>query len=491
MKAENIFGNEFYPTPREVVERMLVGYNVSGKVILEPSAGSGNIVDVLMEHGAKEVLACEINTKLRRTLSGKCRLIGEDFLKVSSEQVSHVDMIVMNPPFSNAQEHILHAYDIAPSGCDIVTLCNHDSFIGRTSVGYKQLREIVYKNGSEESFGNCFGESERQTFVEVGCVQLHKYGKEQEEWSGFFMNEDEEEQYLGQQGPGLLPYNFVRDVVGRYIEAVNSFDSVMEASQRINDLTNFVGSKSIIFGASWMDRNKYCQSKITREIYRKELQKDSWRAIFRKFDMNKYLTAELREQMNRFVEKQVEVPFTMKNIYTMINMIVQTHGQRMEQSLGTAFDHICSFSADNNTAGEKWRTNANYMINKKFIVPGVGSYRDYDTSGCVDITYSDYSLSRLEDCMKALCYMTGIEYDEKTMSIRRYFWDHRIPWGTWTEMPFFKIKVYKKGTAHFQFLDDKVWMEFNRRVAKLRGWQLPDNVRTGKYTSTKTKAKTA
>lgn len=35
---ENLFNTEFYPTPKEVIERMMMGENVAGKVILEPSA---------------------------------------------------------------------------------------------------------------------------------------------------------------------------------------------------------------------------------------------------------------------------------------------------------------------------------------------------------------------------------------------------------------------------------------------------------------------
>lgn len=41
----SIFEEEFYPTPKEVIDRMMMGVNVSGKVVLEPSAGSGNIVE--------------------------------------------------------------------------------------------------------------------------------------------------------------------------------------------------------------------------------------------------------------------------------------------------------------------------------------------------------------------------------------------------------------------------------------------------------------
>jgi hypothetical protein len=37
----------------------------------------------------------------------------------------------------------------------------------------------------------------------------------------------------------------------------------------------------------------------------------------------------------------------------------------------------------------------------------------------------------------------------------------------------FRLRGYKKGTMHFEFVDENVWMEFNRRVAKIKGWVIP------------------
>ena len=42
-----MFGKDFYPTPDNVIERMLANVDMYDKVILEPSAGKGNIVDFL------------------------------------------------------------------------------------------------------------------------------------------------------------------------------------------------------------------------------------------------------------------------------------------------------------------------------------------------------------------------------------------------------------------------------------------------------------
>ena len=83
---ESILERDFYPTPEKVIEEMLKGHNVDGKIILEPSAGSGNIVEYLQKNYAKEVIACETNEKLRRIVESKCRVIADDFLKVQRGQ---------------------------------------------------------------------------------------------------------------------------------------------------------------------------------------------------------------------------------------------------------------------------------------------------------------------------------------------------------------------------------------------------------------------
>ena len=36
------------------------------------------------------------------------------------------------------------------------------------------------------------------------------------------------------------------------------------------------------------------------------------------------------------------------------------------------------------------------------------------------------------------------------------------------QQPFFKYKGYKNGNMHFEFSDEKIWHQFNQRVAKLR-----------------------
>jgi len=90
-----MFNKDFYPTPREVIERMLSGIDIANNVFLEPSAGKGNIIDYLNEQGAKEVLSCEINHDLAKIAASKSRLIANDFLAVQATEVSHIHIFVV------------------------------------------------------------------------------------------------------------------------------------------------------------------------------------------------------------------------------------------------------------------------------------------------------------------------------------------------------------------------------------------------------------
>lgn len=482
---QNMFNRDFYPTPVEVIEQMLSLTDVTGKIVLEPSAGSGNIVDFCKERGAREVLACEINDKLRAIVAGKCQVIAKDFLTVTADMISHVDVIVMNPPFSNEEQHILHAWDIAPDGCEIISLCNSSMLEYGGYTNRNKIREIIQLNGGTEYLGRVFSTAERSTDVSVSVIRLYKPKTGEHEFDGFFdMSEDEEAQW--QTSGGVVRYDFVQDLVSRYKDALECFDEVMAANKKINDACKSVGSGSIIFGAHRRDDRYQPQpGMVTRDEFRKQLQKDAWQSLFDKFNMRKYVTHSVIEDLNRAIERIENMPFTMKNIYRFVQSLVQTHGDRMQGVLVEAFEHICSLSAENSTAGEKWKTNSDYMINRRFIVPGMCRYDSRWPSSYVESSYNSYF--RLDDVIKALCYLTGENYD-KFDYLSSFLHDHKIPWGEWydwieyerdkqgnviAEHGFFRIRGHKKGTMHFEFLDEDVWYRFNQAVARIKGWQLP------------------
>ena len=254
--------------------------------------------------------------------------------------------------------------------------------------------------------------------------------------------------------------------------AANNFDETMAAAEKINSIACFNGEENRFLPVKFaVVDGSNAVVHVSHQQYKKALQKYYWRLIFDKLNMEKYATQKLREQINKFVEQQTNVPFTMHNIYQVLNMVMQTTKQRMDTALLEAFDMICSFSSENSTAGETWKTNANYMVNKKFIVPGMTSYDAQWPTAFVKRSYSSHDMM-MQDVIKALCYITGENYDT-IPDIRQFLYDNEVQWGTWFNWAFFRVKAFKKGTMHFEFLDEKVWMTFNQAVAEQRGWVLP------------------
>jgi hypothetical protein len=496
-----MFNQDFYPTPQAVIEQMTYGIQFDKAVILEPSAGSGNIVDYALSHGAK-VIACEKETKLRAMI--QCPIIAEDFLTVKSDQVSHVTHIIMNPPFSADAMHINHAWEIAPDGCQIIALSNWETVINPFSRSRKVLTQTIKTYGSMDFLGSCFATAERKTDVEVALIRLTKPAKQKEgadEWEGFMMEEEEEE-----QEQGLQRYNFVRDLVSRYIAAVKIFDRQLEAAVDMNELTSQFYKSKIALN---MTVN---EAKATRESYKKDLQKSAWNYVLDKMQMDKYVTKSVRDDINKFVETQHKVPFTMQNIYAMIRMIVGTQRDRMDRALEDVFDQITKHYHENRYAVEGWKTNSHYLINQKFILDGL---TEMGWHGEMKVRYGSYSTEKIEDLLKALCYITGKDYNQCISLYERFNHDlmvtrngqivtdpsvkhkaypiyfsneelrdeylakhpeckklNRPQWGEWIDWEFFEVRGYKKGTIHFKFKDINVWARFNQEVSRIKGYPL-------------------
>jgi hypothetical protein len=477
-----MFSADFFPTPQNVIEQILTGEDLTGKTVLEPSAGKGNIVDFCAGSGAF-VIACENNPDLKKILQTKCKVIADDFLTVTSDQVSHIDFIVMNPPFSADEKHILHAYNIAPAGCKIISLCNYNTLNNRYTNERKELFSIVENYGTSENLGECFSNSERKTNVEIGLIKIQKPGTNYNaEFDGFFTDEDPTET----QYNGIMAYNVVRDLVNRYVAAVKLYDEQLNTGIKMNNLLSGFYGEALTFSCTENGAPKL------RNEFKKDLQKAGWKFIFDKMNMQKYATKGLKEDINKFVEQQTEIPFTMKNIYHMLDMVVQTAGQRMDKAILEVFDRVTEHHAENRHNIKGWKTNSHFLVGKKFILPYmINPAKEYGyTSGTYRSLKSSYD-GTIPDFEKALCYITGTDYDtldkyddQKTrgsdLKTVRQSIDNNY-YGDWYESHFFKYKGYKNGNMHFEFKDENIWAKFNSHVARLKGYPLYEGKTQTKY----------
>ncbi len=467
-----MFNADFYPTPPEVAATMLDPLDLRGRVVVEPSAGSGNLVQACLERGAAEVLMVEPEPKLRAILAGipaDCRLIAADWLTVTAEQISHVDLIVMNPPFSADERHILHAWEIAPPGCEIVALCNANTIeTGRWgSRASQQLRTLIEQYGSGQNLGPSFEDAERTTRCEIGLVRLTKPGQRAsgaDEFDGFFLGPDD----IEAEGQGLIKYRRSRDLVNRYVEACKIYDQQLEAGVRLQAQVGGIYKGELGIQISM----EGCAA--SRNRFRKQLQKSFWESVIAEMLPREMATSQLAGDINKFVEQQTKVPFTERNLFRMLQVIAGTTDQRIDRAVEAAFDELTRHTAENRWNVEGWKTNDAYLFNQKFIVPYIAE-PDW-SGGTVSMKWGG-NQPKVQDLVKALCYITGRKYEEVMTPAAG--WD-RLTAGQWYDWGFFECKLFKKGTGHFRFKDLEDWAALNARVARIKGLVLPEQHRRPK-----------
>jgi protein-L-isoaspartate O-methyltransferase len=122
---------QLFPTPPELAARMVDEAAIrEGHRVLEPSAGTGNILRAIGDKPDK--VAVEINPALIRNLSlfggSGLHVIEGDFLEQNGN-LGKFDRIIMNPPFINGSDvkHIQHAMKFLRPGGRLVALCANGS----------------------------------------------------------------------------------------------------------------------------------------------------------------------------------------------------------------------------------------------------------------------------------------------------------------------------------------------------------------------------
>lgn len=145
----------FFETPYPVAMHMvqLAAGKVKGDV-LEPSAGKGALLDVILEQpGVAACTAVERNpgraAYLAERYAGKPVEVREsDFLNLDQIDLGIYDCVVMNPPFEAGQEidHVRHAYGLLKDGGVLLSVMSEGPFF-RNDRRAVEFREWLRRHG--------------------------------------------------------------------------------------------------------------------------------------------------------------------------------------------------------------------------------------------------------------------------------------------------------------------------------------------------------
>tara|TARA_B100000745_G_scaffold192726_1_gene126765 strand:+ start:30224 stop:31606 length:1383 start_codon:yes stop_codon:yes gene_type:complete len=138
----------FYPTPTKVITQMMGRLYGENLRILEPSAGTGNMVRHLLTKGHR-VDAVEVDPmryqQLCQIRSPKVTVTHANFLCMTP--VAEYDAVVMNPPFygTHYMEHVEHAYRYLKTRGTLLAVLPYTVRLGTTKK-HKAFRKWVKDN---------------------------------------------------------------------------------------------------------------------------------------------------------------------------------------------------------------------------------------------------------------------------------------------------------------------------------------------------------
>jgi hypothetical protein len=145
-----MFSKDFFPTPAAIAHRMLSKISGDARHFLEPSAGKGEIAEAIKSwrrYGSVSVDCIEQSPELVSVLIGKdLPVVGFDWLEYPG--VCYYDAIIMNPPFSNGDDHLLKAWDFLHHG-EIVSLLNEETLKNPHTAARKRLASIIAGHGEK------------------------------------------------------------------------------------------------------------------------------------------------------------------------------------------------------------------------------------------------------------------------------------------------------------------------------------------------------
>ncbi|CAL2094887.1 DUF4942 domain-containing protein [Tenacibaculum sp. 190524A02b] len=500
-----MFDKEFFPTPNELIEKLLepfetkhlendkysryLGkYNFKGS-LLEPSAGKGNILEYIRENTKNNIdfYAIEKNEELKQILRSKSfDVIDSDFLNYN--QGEYFDYIIMNPPFSNGADHLLKAIEIS-TNTKIACILNAETIKNPYSQKRKKLLSLIEKYGSYELIENGFKEAERKTNVEVAIIWL-EINKEENKFDFDFISMDEIKVDFDFDivNNSLAREDLIGNLNLRFEEVKKAYEEKLKADQKFDYYINAflngegIGTKSDIIKKEGSPEQKF-------NYLTKTLKRFMWKSVINHLDIKKYLSSSVIKDFEIFISQQSKMAFTKNNVYSFFQFIMTNRKAIIEKAIVDVFEDLTSRGyTENRMFIETWKTNDAYKINRKVIAPAYVEYgkymNSYDLKKYGDrfsLGY-DWSKSILSDLDKVMMYLSGMN-ENQTTTIRQAIKEqiNKIgtvktgePFDSNCQSTFFDIKFYKKGTIHIYFRDKKLWDEFNYRACDGKNW-LPNN----------------
>lgn len=485
----------FYPTPKNIIDKMLSDLDFSMiKSILEPSAGTGNIVEALKrKEGSQtryytkvslDIDCIEADQNLQHILKGKnYRVVHDDFL--TYDTMKEYDLIVMNPPFANGCKHLLKALEMQRRNAGaVVCLLNAETLKNPcTNERIDLQRKLTEYNAKVEFIQDAFLDAERKTAVEIALVkvQLPEVKRESFILDGL-RKAQEQREFTETENTQLIDGDFFKAIVNQYQLEVESGIKLIKEYFAMQPFILSEFGKDEKTGETIQKGGCIISMTISKNglsvnEYIKAVRRKYWTALFKNKKFIGQLTSNLQSDFYNKVEELSNYDFSLYNIYQLKIDMQQKVVKGIEDTIMELFDefsrkyHWLDETSKNIHYYNGWKTNQSWIINKKVIIPLKG-FKDLEYSWGGFKPTNNNTVMKLQDIEKCFNYLDGglteaVDLEESLKFAEEYGETKDI------QLKYFTVTFYKKGTCHITFNNEELLKKFNIFGSQHKGWLPP------------------
>lgn len=479
---------EFYPTPSKLAGMMLAGIDWSNvSTVLEPSAGKGDLCEAAQKayknskgyyDSSMSVDCIELDPNLQSLLLGKgFNVVFNDFMSFTTQK--KYDIILMNPPFSVGEYHLMKAIRLQERyGGQIVCLLNAETLKNTYTNMRKLLADKLKKlNASVQFVSNAFKHAERKTGVEVAIVRVSIPEPKKRSFIIDELQKAEEYKRKSQSGADemLTSNNPIERMIGEYNFEVQALARLIEEYEAILPFiwntrdTDYRYKTPIlelkVLGKHDLDVNRCMQA--VRMKY--------WDSFFHQPELTEKFTSNILNEYNSRVDEMKNSDFNMFNIQKVLTKMNAELIDGVKESIVKLFEkmtaeHTYYTECQNNIHYYTgWKTNKAHRVGKKVILP-VNGFSAYSSKKDELDTYYCYEV--LSDIEKVFNYLDGCVTDE--ISLRGALDRANASGNTRNiQCKYFDVTFYKKGTMHIVFTVPRVVDALNIYMGKDKDWLPP------------------
>lgn len=496
---ENKYFNskQFYPTPKPLLDKILTKIRWEMvHTILEPSAGTGNIVDYIKTDTAynyyrdnsMDIDCIELCEEFRSILKGKgYRVIHDNFL--TFQTFKKYDLIVMNPPFNEGAAHLLKAIELQRNGGSIICILNAETLKNPFSNERKMLMQKLQDLGADIEYSREeFLNAERPATVEIAVVKILIQEKKQDSHIMERLKKAHMAAGRVQKPTDIAIDDVVESTVAQYnLEAESGVELIHEYQALAPYMITGDEKCAKPILDLRIDSDGFATEEASVNEYLKKIRLKYWEKLFSNEKFISGMPMDMLESYRRRIRELADYDFSTYNIRILQIEMMKGLVKQIEDGIIGLFDELSYQYAYSDELSKNihyyngWCTNKAWYINKKVILPYMNAYH------WMDKRYNPTSydvIRKLEHIECILNYLDGGRI-VLTGESRTGLYDilNRAEKEDVTrniETKYLRLTFYKKGTCHIEFLNEDLLKKLNIYGSQKKGW-LPQGYGKKRY----------